>query len=60
MMPSANATERNSLEFVLLINEENNDLYVPAWMGISSLLVSAWREDGHSMFPYMIEENMGV
>lgn len=36
--------EINSLEFVLLINEENNDLHVPAWMGISSLLVSTWRE----------------
>lgn len=34
----------NSLEFVLLINEENNDLYVPAWTGRCSLLVAAWRE----------------
>lgn len=29
VMPSANATERNSLEFVLLTNEENHDLYIP-------------------------------
>lgn len=41
MMPSASATERNSLEFVILvINEENNDLSVPALMGMSNLLVS--------------------
>lgn len=44
MMPSANTTERNSLEFVLLINEENNDLYIPAWTGMCSLLVATWRE----------------
>lgn len=42
MVPSANATNRNSLgSVVLLINEENNDLEVPAVRVISGLLASA-------------------
>lgn len=52
--------EINPLEFVLLINEENDDLYIPAWMGISSLWHPPEGKDGHLMSPYVTEENVGV
>lgn len=43
--------EINSLEFaVLLTNEENNDLSVPALMGISLWHPPEWEDGGHSMF----------
>lgn len=61
MVPSANATNRNSLgSVVLLINEENNDLEVPAVRVISGLLASAWlgRWSLHASFR-VTEESAG-
>lgn len=52
--------EINYLEFVLLVNEENNDLYVLAWMGISNLLSSTWRERQSLDVALHDWENVGV